>query len=237
MNMTTHDSSPCTDIPYTDVVNHMLQTGTAPISIEVSTPLFLNGKRICTLQSSPHDMASLAVGYCLAEHHIPAGQEISCIKRQAGCIYLTTGEMTIPRPVPPQDNVVTAAALYRYGNILDTLSAAHQQTHGVHEGALLRDDIVLAYAEDIGRHNVLDRLRGTACLRHLDVSRAVLIFSGRVPQSVITKVHELGVAVIAARAMPTSLAIRQADSCGITLICGLRTDRFRIFTHKERIIL
>ena len=89
----------------------------------------------------------------------------------------------------------------------------------------------------IGRHNVLDRLRGFVELRHIDVSQAVLVFSGRVPQSVIEKVHGLGDRFLASRALPTSLGVSLAEQYQITLACGLRPDSFKIFAHPERVLL
>lgn len=120
---------------------------------------------------------------------------------------------------------------------MDSLSTAHHASHGVHEGALVQGDEVLVYTEDIGRHNVLDRLRGFVELQHIDVSQAVLVFSGRVPQSVIEKVHGLGVRFLASRALPTSLGVSLAEQYQITLACGLRPDSFKIFAHPERVLL
>ena len=69
----------------------------------------------------------------------------------------------------------------------------------------------------------------------IDVSDVMLIFSGRVPQSVITKVHGMGLHLIASRALSSVLGLELADKFGITVICGLRPDSFRLYTHKERI--
>ena len=107
---------------------------------------------------------------------------------------------------------ITANRLCSYGGLLDSLSTAHHASHGVHEGALVQGDEVLIYTEDIGRHNVLDRLRGFVELQHIDVSQAVLVFSGRVPQSVIEKVHGMGVRFLASRALPTSLGVSNGQA-------------------------
>jgi FdhD protein len=230
--------SSCTALPYTDVTSAgTIQKGTVPVADEVSTEVFLNGIFTTTLVSSPHDLCSLAAGYCLAENRLPAGQEIRDVIVQNGTAQVVTGPAAATPWHQLQDFTIRAADVYRYGNILDSLSAAHHRSHGIHEGALVQGTTLLAYAEDIGRHNVLDRLRGTAALHHIDVSQALLIFSGRVPQSVIVKAHAMGLSILASRAMPSTLGIRLADQYGMTLLCGLRTDRFRIFTHGERILV
>ena len=96
--------------------------------------------------------------------------------------------------------------------------------------------MVLAYAEDVSRYNVLDRLAGEVYLRNIDTSQAVLVFSGRVPQQVAEKTSALGVSCIASRAMATSAGIEAAARLGLTLVCALRSDSFRLFAHEERII-
>ena len=179
----------------------------------------------------------LAVGYCLAEGKIPAGRKLAGVCLHDGAAWVTTETGTVRAVEKPPFAPITAEQLCSYGGLLDSLSAAHHASHGVHEGALVQGDEVLVYTEDIGRHNVLDRLRGFVELQHIDVSQAVLVFSGRVPQSVIEKVHGLGVRFLASRALPTSLGVSLAEQYQITLACGLRPDSFKIFAHPERVLL
>ena len=199
------------------------------IAVEVTTPVWLDGKRVGTLISSPEDLEALAVGYCLAEGKVPGGRKVASVSRDDGAIWVTTTAGEPFRSAAPPFVTITAEQICSYGGLLDSLSTAHHASHGVHEGALVQGNQVLVYTEDIGRHNVLDRLRG--------VSQAVLVFSGRVPQSVIEKVHGLGVRFLASRALPTSLGVALAEKYNITLACGLRPDSFKVFAHKERIVM
>lgn len=234
--------SPCSDMTYTEYTQGREKSEIRPIAEETATALFLNGKQVTTLISSPHDMMPLAVGYCLAEGLMPENSAIQSTRMEDGAVYVeaVSGpaiEKAAAASSAAAFTPIAASALCRCGGLLDSLSAAHHSSHGVHEGALVRDGKILAYTEDIGRHNVLDRLRGLVALQSINVFQAVLIFSGRVPQSVITKVHGIGVPVIASRALPTTLGISLAETYGITLVCGLRPDSFRLFTHHERICL
>lgn len=131
---------------------------------------------------------------------------------------------------------VTAEEICSYGTLLDSITKAHHISHGVHEGALVKAGRVLAYAEDVGRHNVLDRLLGIVAKKHIDTTDTLLIFSGRVPDSVIRKVHRIGCPILCSRAMPTELGITLADAYGITLVNKLRPTEFLVFAHPERII-
>lgn len=229
--------SPTTDSSYTVYQEGQAISTSQEIAIEVETPVYVNGQGVGKLVSSPHELESLAVGFCLAEGKIRPGEAIGTVRVQQGIAYIQTVPLAEQKVRNQLFTPITAAQICTYGTLLDSMSTAHHQSHGVHEGALVIGNTVLAYAEDIGRHNVLDRLRGLVVLHGIDISQAVLVFSGRVPQSVITKVHGLGVKVLASRALPTSLGIELANQFGITLICGLRPDRFRVFAHRERILL
>lgn len=277
----------------TEITTVLSESATIRLSQEKETALYLNGQKTATLVSSPHEMKSLIVGYCLAEGLVADASRIDEVRldEKSGNAYVTTkvnpdlpevsetseavkaseifeaSKISMPEaaevpevpevpkvseiaeiPKAPgisktpntslhQDPVLTlsAAEVCSYGPLLDSLSRIHHTTHGVHEGAIVKDGQVLLYAEDIGRHNVLDRLRGLAALQKVDLCDKVLVFSGRVPQSVITKVRNMGLPIILSRAMSTLLALDIADEAGITVINALRPDSFKLFTHPERI--
>lgn len=205
------------------------------ISDEIAWELWLNDRCVSHMTSSPHELDVLAVGYCRQQGLIKDGQAVRAFYENRGVSVAVVGiKPTLASKRRPM--TVTAERLCSYGTLLDELSAAHHMTHGVHEGALVQDGVVLAYAEDVSRYNVLDRLAGEVYLRNIDTSQAVLVFSGRVPQQVAEKTSALGVSCIASRAMATSAGIEAAARLGLTLVCALRSDSFRLFTHEERII-
>lgn len=206
------------------------------LSDEVEWDLWLNGRCVRHMTSSPHELDVLAVGYCLQQGLIEDGQAIRAFYETRGVSVAVVG-VKQALASSRKAMTVTAERLCSYGTLLDELSAAHHVTHGVHEGALVQDGIVLAYAEDVSRYNVLDRLVGEVYLRDIDPSQAVLVFSGRVPQQVAEKASSLGVSCIASRAMATSAGIEAAARLGLTLVCALRSDSFRVFAHEERIIV
>ena len=177
MNQNDLHFSSCRELPYIDYYQGAAAKKQS-IAVEVMTPLYLDGQRISTLISSPEDIDVLAVGYCLAEEKIPAGRKLAGVCLHDGAAWVTTETGTARAVEKPPFVPITAEKLYSYGGLLDSLSTAHHASHGVHEGALVQGDEVLVYTEDIGRHNVLDRLRGFVELQHIDVSQAVLVFSG-----------------------------------------------------------
>jgi FdhD protein len=92
---------------------------------------------------------------------------------------------------------------------------------------------LLLYAEDLGRHNTIDRLAGEALFRGIDLAGTLLATSGRVSSEMLAKAALLGVALVASRTSPTDQAIRLAEESGITLVGYVRGERFLVYAHPE----
>jgi len=107
------------------------------------------------------------------------------------------------------------------------------QSHGGMHSAGAGDDHLLLHAEDIGRHNTIDRIAGEALLKGISLAGKILVTSGRVSTELVAKASLLGIEVIASRTSPTDMAVRMADEAGITLIGYVKSDRFKVYSHPE----
>ena len=106
---------------------------------------------------------------------------------------------------------------------------------GIHSAAAGDGQHLLLFAEDLGRHNTLDRLAGEALFKGVDLRGRLLATSGRISTEMVAKAASLGIAVVASRTSPTDMAVRAAEAAGITLIGYLRGDSFEVFSHPERL--
>ncbi|MGC8861199.1 MAG: formate dehydrogenase accessory sulfurtransferase FdhD [Armatimonadota bacterium] len=111
-----------------------------------------------------------------------------------------------------------------------------RETGGSHAAAIFAPDgLITALAEDIGRHNALDKAIGNCLLSGGQVDGAALAFSGRASFEILAKAARAGIELIAAVSAPSSLAIEAARRCGITLLGFVRENRATIYCHPSRV--
>lgn len=112
----------------------------------------------------------------------------------------------------------------------------YERTGGSHAAAVVGSDgEVCAFAEDLGRHNALDKVIGHCLLQRHDLSSCGVLLTSRLSFEMTIKAARAGIQLVSAVSAPTSLAIEIANRCGITLCGFVREGRATIFTHPNRL--
>ena len=103
----------------------------------------------------------------------------------------------------------------------------------------VRHDFLLLFIEpeDIGRHNALDKAIGKCLLMKLPTAGLGAVLSGRISLEMVSKCARAGIEMICAVSAPTSLALKAASQCGMSVIAFVRETRATIYTHPERVAL
>jgi FdhD protein len=132
---------------------------------------------------------------------------------------------------------VPAAAISAMPQTLRRSQRVFDATGGLHAAGLFDlDGRLLLMAEDVGRHNAVDKVTGRMLLEgRLPLDGAMLQVSGRTSFELVQKALLAGVPLIAAVSAPSSLAIDLAREAGITLCGFVRGESFNIYAHPERI--
>ena len=132
---------------------------------------------------------------------------------------------------------ISAAALQQLPAKLARCQATFAQTGGLHCAGLFDAQGMLSNSfEDVGRHNALDKLVGSAVLSGaVPWSSHGVMLSGRSSFELLQKAMMVGAPLVAAIGAPSSLAIELAEEFGITLVGFLRDDGFNVYCHPHRV--
>ena len=137
----------------------------------------------------------------------------------------------------PLDLKVEAKAVLESVRRLNTLAKIFRQTGGVHVAALYSAEGELqTYAEDVGRHNAVDKIIGVAALKNLELPKCFIASSGRLTGDIVVKAARMKVPIIASMTAAISSGVEAAQRTGITLVSFVRGNRLNVLTYPERIV-
>lgn len=153
------------------------------------------------------------------------------------CGRRTLESLTVNLPPLAVCWTVSADIIQSLPATLGASQAAFAETGGLHAAGLFdcTGQLELS-AEDVGRHNAVDKLIGRMLLRHrLPLVQSLLFVSGRSSFEIVQKAFLAGVPLVGAVSAPSSLAIELARTSGMTLLGFVRDGRFNSYSHHERV--
>lgn len=225
---------------------------------EALVSVYVNGIEVVTLACTPIQQKELAVGFLLNEAMIETSDlrvvdvcaSGSCVdiwlersvRRPArrivtsGCGGGVTFADASRAPAPFDSDVsVSPEEVTSYVERLRQAASLHHQVGGEHTSGLFRGGQLVSMAEDIGRHNTLDKIRGDCALRGIETQGGILVTTGRVSSEMVNKAASLGCPIVVSRTSATSLSARLAQAWSMTLVGYVRGSRMTVYSGAERI--
>jgi FdhD protein len=229
--------------------------------VEIPVSLTVNGESWLTFMCTPTDLEALAIGFLYNEGVIGTMAEVADIRvcdhsdnvdvwlhrsiqqpsswrRTSGCTggvtavdLLAKPEVTFESDQPKLDPGVIA---FLVDMLIDT-QRLYRETGGVHTSMLSDGEKLVVAAEDIGRHNTLDKISGLCLMQDVWPRTRILITTGRISSEMLQKAARLGAPILISRTSPSSLSIEMAERYGMTLIGYARRQRFNVYSNRQRV--
>ena len=132
---------------------------------------------------------------------------------------------------------IHSSTLLGLGRAMRERQTIHREVGGTHAAALFRaDGRMVAIAEDIGRHNAVDKVIGHCLLRGIDLANLLMVTSGRASYEMAAKAIRVAIPLVASVSAPTALAVQLAQDRGLSLIGYLRGGSMNVYTHPQRVV-
>jgi len=225
----------------------------AEVVREQPLTVHVNGEKFLTLLCSPMLLEALVVGYLWMEKVIGGVEEIRRLEVSPvdGRADVTlTHAVTLPteriltsgcgggitfridhRLFPRLDSAlrVRPDALGRGMKELYQAAVQYQRSRGIHGAGLWDGERMLVVAEDVGRHNAVDKIKGQALLLGIPTTDRILLSTGRISSEMLLKAARMGVPLVASRTSPTEMAVALAEQLNVT-VCGyVRPDGLNLY--------
>jgi len=141
------------------------------------------------------------------------------------------------QPPVSGDLIWPVERIFHLPELLAAAQRIFSSTGGLHAAGLLAGDGgTMAVAEDVGRHNAVDKLVGRALLEgRLPLTDSALVVSGRAGFEIVQKAAAAQISVVASISAPSSLAVQTAELLGVTLVGFLRGDHCNVYSRPDRV--
>jgi FdhD protein len=229
--------------------------------VETPVSLTVNGQVWLTFMCTPVLLEELAVGFLYNEGIIESMREVENVhlcehgdnvdvwlnhpaeqpvnwRRTSGCTGGVTAVDLLAKPNVSFDGnrlEVQPEAIEKMVELLFEAQILYRETGGVHTSALSDGDKIIFSAEDIGRHNTLDKIAGLCLMQNVFPEKRILITTGRISSEMLQKAARMQVPILISRTSPSSLSIEMAERYGITLIGYARKHRFNVYSNPQRV--
>jgi FdhD protein len=235
----------------------VLRNSMIPVVREARVRVHVNGAEWLSLLATPYELDALALGFLASEGIIRGLADVRKIVvcPSQTCVEVWLRDGTVQRPVHATvtsgcgggitfadlsaertpltaDVRVTARQL---GWLMHELQE-RQKFRGIHTAALAEPAGLLHVAEDIGRHNTLDKLYGRSLLDGVRTEGRILLATGRISAEMLGKAAAMQTPIVASRSSPTTLAVALAAAWNVTLVGYVRRDSLNVYAGVSRVL-
>ena len=237
--------------------NGKWQTESLPVPKEFNITVYINRVELVTIMCSPTKLNCLVLGYLYSEGIIKDMKDVIsmrvCEDDALADVTLNQTDFKLPEKkvltsgcgrgvsfsldTPKIDSNISLPPEKILGLMRQLLenASAYNLSGGIHTSAICDNDGIIAIADDIGRHNTLDKLLGECLLRKIATKDKILLTSGRVSSEMLRKAARMQAPIVGSMTSPTERAVIIARETGITLIGYIRGNHLTVYSKPERL--
>lgn len=194
--------------------------------------VYVNGSLCFELNCTPNDLVELVLGRLFLEKIIQCPEDIACLSI---CPDGTKAEVILNEAhsaVKESDAAIRTIEWYpewvfQCASLFGEDTLLHKRTGSTHSCYLLTGGKLRFVAEDISRHNAMDKVVGYALKNRIPLSHSYIYTSGRVPADMMEKVIRAGIPLLISKANATAQAVALAAKYGIVLLCKANKNSFQ----------
>lgn len=204
---------------------------------ETAAHIRVDGQLVSSLSASPSMIRELALGHLVCQGLINSMDQVEELQIDEATVSVSLGTQEWARPVIGSDLRIAPDTIQTVVDGINRNSRVYHATRAVHVAVLcLEDGDVVCSAEDIGRHNAVEKVIGLALESRIDLGQSILGLSGRIPSDMVSMIWKAGIPVAVSVAFPTTDGILSARSAGLTLITA-RDARVYVHSGDKRVTL
>jgi len=215
------------------------------VVLESEFQLDVNNKLFTVFTCSPSKITELTVGHLITQQVIQSPEEIEHLRFEKKKIVVELKhkkDIVIDMKKEANDSQesqrikIHSETIMNAARTLDIKASVFKRTGGTHAAVMLDNNgEVLAFSEDIGRHNAVDKVVGEAALKRISMWQMILALTGRLSSEIVNKAANASIPVVISLAASTDKGVDVAQKRGLTLIGFVRGRRYNIYSHPERL--
>ena len=228
-----------------------------PVVQESAWALIVNGRACVTFLCTPEKLGYLALGFLANEGLIAGPDDVASLEIGSGNNTIRAQlARDLRRPRNPKSEIgntfddlagdftpLNSHQFVTPPQVIDLMDAMldgaskYRETRGLHCSALADREGLLALAEDVGRHNTLDKIRGECLAAGIPTKNRILLTTARLSSEMLGKAVRMGTPIVISRSSPTDLSVRLARRWGMTIIGYVSGNQMDVYSGRERVII
>lgn len=224
---------------------------------ETDITVYINHRELVTVLCTPTKLNCLILGFLYSEGIISGLGDVAsmrvCEDESLADVMLKNADFQMPALRTLTSGCGGGSTFKNKGERVDSNAAVtpeevfslmkqlqermdlYRLSGGIHTAALSDGKDLLVVAEDIGRHNTIDKIQGECLLRGVSTKDRFVLCTGRVSSEMLLKAAKMRTPVVVSRHTPTARAISLARDLDITLIGHVRGGRMWVYSMPERL--